>query len=167
MSDAEAIVTSIGICVAAAAVEGLCAGKNVKSFFSNLTFPRYSAPLWVWSIIGAGYYAVFGFILFRLLRVPEESMVKTAALILVLAMMLVNGLSNYVIFRARDLRLSFVIGALFPAADLSLFLLLTRLDSSAAVSLVPYLMYRVYAVWWGYSLWKSNPGWPSSEKMID
>jgi tryptophan-rich sensory protein len=158
MSDSKAVVTSIAICVAAAAIEGLCAGKNVKSFFSSLTFPRYSAPLWVWSIIGAGYYAVFGFIVFRLLRIPEGSMVKTAALILVLAMMLGNGLSNYVIFRARDLRFSFVIGTLFPVADLSLFLLLSRLDSTAAMSLVPYLMYRVYAVWWGYSLWKANPG---------
>ena len=157
MTGTAAASASIGICLVMAVVEAVCAGNHVKRFFCGLTFPRYAAPLWVWSIIGAGYYVVFGIILFRLLRLPDASLVKTTALTLIVAMMLGNGLTNYVIFRARDLRASFVIGALFPVADLALFFLLIRLDSAAALSLVPYLIYRVYAVWWGYAIWRSNP----------
>ena len=33
---------------------------------------------------------------------------------------------------------------------------LLRLDARAAFALVPYLLYRVYAVWWGYALWRAN-----------
>jgi translocator protein len=157
MTGTAAAIASIGICLVMAAIEGLCAGKHVKAFFSGLTFPRYAAPLWLWSVIGAGYYAVFGVILFRLLRSPDASLIKTTALMLIVAMMLGNGLTNYVIFRARDLRASFAIGAVFPVADLALFILLLRLDSTAAALLVPYLIYRVYAVWWGYALWRLNP----------
>jgi tryptophan-rich sensory protein len=62
MSSARALLVSLAICGAAAALEGLCAGKNVKAFFATLRLPRYSAPLWVWTIIGVAYYLIFFFI---------------------------------------------------------------------------------------------------------
>jgi tryptophan-rich sensory protein len=71
-------------------------------------------------------------------------------------MMVVNALTNYVIFRLRNLHLSFIVGCLFPIMDVTLLILLVQLDTLAAWSLLPYLIYRVYAVWWGYALWKSN-----------
>jgi tryptophan-rich sensory protein len=158
MSSGYAFLVSIGACAAAAAFEGVCAGKNVKSFYAELRFPRYSAPLWVWGIIGGLYYLTFCFVLYRLLRLGESAL-RGVALALILFMMAVNALTNYVIFRARDLRLSFIIGSLFPVMDVALFICLTRLDGLAAWSLVPYLLYRVYALWWGYGLWKMKAMW--------
>ena len=165
MSVGYAILVSLGVCIIAAALEGLCAGRNVKSFFASLRFPPFSAPLWVWSIIGALYYAIFFFVIYRLLRFGSDSALKYGALMLILFMMIVNALTNYVIFRARKLRLSFIIGALFPVMDIALFICLIRLDGVAAWSLVPYLLYRIYAVWWGYALWKINAS-PSSPTAI-
>ena len=156
MTGSYAILISVGVCVVAAALEGVCAGKNVKTFFATLRFPRYSAPLWVWSIIGALYYVVFWFVLYRLLRLDSDSALRTAAVALLLFMMVVNALSNYIIFRVRDLRLAFIVGALFPIFDFALFICLIQLDKLAAWSLAPYLLYRIYAVWWGYKLWKIN-----------
>jgi len=72
-----------------------------------------------------------------------------------------NALTNYIIFRARNLRLSFIIGNLFPILDVTLFICLLQLDKVAAWSLVPYLLYRIYALWWGYGLWKMNSVRPS------
>lgn len=151
-----AVLISLMICAIAALLEGLCAGKNVKTFFATLKFPRHSAPLWVWSIIGAGYYLIFFFILFRLLRLNAHTTVWYVALLLVLFMMMVNGLSNYVIFRLQNLRLSFIIGAVFPVFDITLFILLIQLDSLAVWFLAPYLLYRIYAVWWGHAVWRIN-----------
>lgn len=45
MSTGYAVLMSVGVCVLAAALEGLCAGRNVKAFYAELRFPRYSAPL--------------------------------------------------------------------------------------------------------------------------
>ena len=143
------------VCAVAAALEGVCAGRNVKSFFSTLRFPSYSAPLWVWSIIGGLYYVIFWFVTYRLLRL-EPSPIRSAALALVLFMMVVNALTNYVIFRARNLQLSFVIGCVFPVMDIALLFCLTQLDTPGAWALLPYLIYRIYAVWWGYRLWTLN-----------
>lgn len=151
-----AALISLVICGIAAALEGACAGNNVKSFFATLRLPRYSAPLWVWTIIGAGYYLIFFFLIYRLLRLSSYSTRWYVTLGLIGFMMTVNGLTNYVIFRARNLRLSFIIGAIFPVLDIALFILLTTLDQTAALTLIPYLVYRVYAVFWGYSLWLAN-----------
>jgi tryptophan-rich sensory protein len=145
----------MGVCVCTAALEGVCAGSTVKQFFSTLKLPSYSAPLWVWSIIGGGYYLTFGFVLYRLLRL-DSSGLRTATLTLVLFMAIVNALTNYVIFRARNLYLSFLIGCLFPFLDATLLICLIRLDTLAACALVPYLIYRIYAVWWGFALWTLN-----------
>jgi tryptophan-rich sensory protein len=156
MSSGYALLTSLGVCGAAAALEGVCAGNNVKSFFSSLRLPAYSAPLWVWSIIGLFYYLIFCFVLYRLLTLNNSSGLRSATIVLVLVMMTVNALTNYIIFRARNLRLSFLVGALFPILDITLFLMLIQLESLAAWTLIPYLLYRIYAVWWGYALWKQN-----------
>jgi len=144
------------VCVLAAALEGACAGRNVRAFYSELRFPHYSAPLWAWGIIGGVYYLIFWFVLYRLLRLDGGSALRNLALALIMVMMVVNAQVNYVIFRARNLRLSFVIGNLFPLMDVSLFVCLLLLDKAAAWTLVPYLLYRIYALWWGYGLWKVN-----------
>jgi len=150
-----ALLLSGGLCAMAAAIEGVCAGRNVRSFFTTLKFPPYSAPLWVWSIIGGLYYVIFWFVTYRLLRL-DSSVMRRVALALVLFMMLVNALTNYIIFRAQNLRLSFIVGCLFPFMDIALLICLMLLDTIAACALVPYLIYRVYAVWWGYRLWDLN-----------
>lgn len=156
MKTIYAALASLIICGMAAALEGVCAGKNVKSFFATLRFPRYSAPLWAWTIIGGGYYILFFFIVYRLFRLSSNRALWYFALGLAVFMMIVNGLTNYVIFRARNLYLSFIIGAVFPLMDVTLFALLMILDQTAALAMIPYLVYRAYAVFWGYALWRAN-----------
>ena len=161
MSVGYAVLISVGACVLAAALEGACAGRNVKAFYAELRFPRYSAPLWVWGVIGGLYYVIFWFVLYRLLKLDSDSALRGVALTLILFMMIVNALTNYVIFRARNLRLSKIIGNLFPIMDVALFVCLLWLDRVAAWVLVSYLLYRIYAVWWGYSLWRLNNATPT------
>ncbi|MGB9181349.1 MAG: TspO/MBR family protein [Pyrinomonadaceae bacterium] len=156
MSASYAILITLGACVIAAALEGACAGKHVKSYFAKLQFPPYSAPLWVWYIIGGLYYTIFFFVIYRILRQSSESALRNVTIPLIFFMMIVNALWNYIFFRAQNLFLSFIIASLFPIMDIALFICLIQLDKTAAWSLVPYLLYRLYALWWGYGLWKIN-----------
>jgi tryptophan-rich sensory protein len=152
-----ALSEAIVICALAAAFEGICAGTGVRAFFGTLRFPKWSAPLWLWSTIGLMYYVTFAFLLYRLIRIEVTTPAWWAALFLIVAMLILNGLANVAIFRRRDLRLSFRIGAFFPVLDVSLFLTMWSLDRHAAMWMVPYLIYRVYGVWWGFALMKANP----------
>jgi tryptophan-rich sensory protein len=156
VSTGYAIVTSVGACACAAGLEGFCAGKNVKAFFSQLHVPPYSPPLWLWSIIGGLYYIIFCFVLYRLLQSTSDSRIQPLTIALVLFMLIVNALANYVIFRAKNLYLNFILCALAPVVDVALLICLIRLDSLAAWSLTPYLLYRIYSVWWCYEIWRMN-----------
>lgn len=156
MSITTAVLISLGICLVAAVLEGLCAGKNVKAYFAKLKFPPYSAPLWVWYIIGGLYYVIFFFVIFRVLKHDTDSLLVQVTLTLILLMMVANALWNYLFFRAQKLFVSFVVASFSPVPDLALFILLIRLDKLAAWALVPYLLYRIYGVWWGYGFWKWN-----------
>jgi translocator protein len=156
MTTTYGLLISVGVCVLAAALEGACAGNNVKSYFATLRLPPYAAPLWAWYIIGVGYYATFFFVLYRILKLNTDSMLRPVTLALVLFMMIANALWNYVFFRARKLFIAFVTSSVAPIFDAALLFSLAGLDRPAAWSLVPYLLYRIYAVYWGYALWKMN-----------
>lgn len=71
-------------------------------------------------------------------------------------MMLANALWNYLFFRAQKLFASVLVAFLAPVMDLVLLVCLMRLDRLAAWALIPYLIYRVYSLWWAYGLWKLN-----------
>jgi tryptophan-rich sensory protein len=87
----------------------------------------------------------------------ENSSLANTTLAVVLVMMLANALWNYLFFRAQKLFISVLVAFLAPVMDLVLLICLIRLDRVAAWALVPYLMYRVYSVWWAYGFWKLNP----------
>jgi tryptophan-rich sensory protein len=156
VTPSRAVILSIAICAVAAALEGACAGAGVKGYFAKLRAPRYSAPLPVWYAIGALYYLTFGFVLYRVLLMPSGVKLRGATLLLVIAMLLANALWNLLFFRARNLFLAFVTGSAAPLLDVPLLICLIDMDHTAAAALVPYLIYRIYAVWWGYALWRAN-----------
>ncbi len=156
MTAGYAILITLAVCALAAAFEGACAGKNVKAYFATLQFPRYSAPLPVWYAIGGIYYLVFGFLLYRMLRVKSDSILPSVTIAFIVFMLIANGSWNFIFFRRRDLFTAFVIATLAPIFDIALLILVLFVDPTAAWSLVPYLLYRVYAVWWGLGLWQLN-----------
>jgi tryptophan-rich sensory protein len=144
MTTTYALLVSVGVGVLAAALEGACAGNSVKSYFATLRSPSYAAPLWVWYIIGVGYYATFFFILNRILTLKTDSLLRPLTLGLVLFMMISNALWNYLFFRARKLFIAFVTGSAAPIFDTALLISLVGLDRLAAWSLVPYLPYMPF-----------------------
>lgn len=156
MPFSHALLVSLAVSIIAAALEGVCAGRNVRRYFATLDLPPYSPPLWLWFIIGGFYYLIFTFVMFRVLRHDIDSAFRIAALTLIGFMMAVNALWNYIFFRAQKLFLGFVVAGLFPILDISLLICVIQFDRVAAWSLVPYLLYRMYGLWWGYGLWKLN-----------
>lgn len=157
MTPISAFLLSIGICVIGAVLEAVAAGNNIKPLFAKLRFPSYSAPLWVWYIIGALYYATYGFILYRILRYDGSSILRPIAFALVLIIVAANAFWNYVFFRAQRLFYAFVVGFLYSVVAFALFVCLLRFDRVAAWAQVPYLLYLTYAYRWSRGLLRLNP----------
>lgn len=145
------------LCVVAAALESVAAGGGVKARFAQLRLPRLSPPLTVWIAIGVGYYVMCFVILSRLLAAPlVNSAMGRVALGLTCALMLANAAWGLLFFRRRNLRASFLAFPPYVVLTLALGAALLRVDRIAAMILAPYLLYLVYATWWGYRLWRLN-----------
>ena len=148
-------MVAITLCALAAGLEGLAAGGGVRQRFAVLSMPRWAPPLRLWIAIGVAYYVVCFMVLCRALALPPSSS-RTASMILILLIMLINAYWNVLFFRRRDLRLSFIAGALYSVLAAVLWLLLWQTDVRAMLWLTPYVVYLPYANAFGYAVWQAN-----------
>lgn len=153
----RAIIYSLAICALGAALESLFAGRGIKQRLANLRLPSYAVPFWGWMVIGGLYYVICFAILYRLFLIPPNPE-RTAAFVLLGAIMFINALWNYFFFRTRNIYHAYLLGLPYSAITISLFLLLLlRVDRMAAWYLSPYILYLFYASIWSYRIWKLNP----------
>lgn len=153
----SAILLSLLICGVAAALEGVLAGKNVKSVMNKLRKPRFSPPFWLWVIIGIFYYLICFAILFRVLRYSDNFAIRYTAFVFLLIVLALNAFWNYLFFQKGNLFAAFVLGGIYSLVAIALFVCLYRFDYLAAYVFVPYLIYLIYAFYWSYGLLKLNP----------
>jgi tryptophan-rich sensory protein len=153
---ARPFIISLLLCIVAAALEGAFAGGGVKQRFAELRQPRFSPPLLVWVGIGVLYYAMCFVVFYRILSSGPYSALALIAFGLVLTLMLANAVWNYVFFRRKNTRASFLFFFGYGVLALALAGILLGVDNLAASLLMAYLVYLVYATWWGYSLWRLN-----------
>lgn len=149
------LVYSLLICAISAVLEGILAGGGVRERFAELRLPRFSPPLPVWFVIGGAFYLICFTVLYRLWNLPASG-ARNTALGMLMGMMGMNALWNYLFFRARNLFLSFLGFLPYGLVALALFVLTLELDRVAALWILSYVAYLVYATAWGYGLWRIN-----------
>jgi len=78
------------------------------------------------------------------------------AIALVIIILLGNALWSVLFFRWRDLRATFIAFIPYAVVVATLVALLVRLYPFGAALFACYFLYLVYAMWWGYHLWRLN-----------
>jgi translocator protein len=142
------------ICVAAAGVEGLCAGRDPMGQLKALRQPSWSPPNWVWVLIGIAWYGICFVGLVRLLPLWPEQKLPGALLV---ALMLLNAAANIPTFRMRRLDLALAFFVPYWPVLIAFLWTVRPLDSLTCGLFAAYAAYQGYAAAWGYALWKMNP----------
>jgi benzodiazapine receptor len=149
-------VVSLGICILAAAAEGVLSGKRPMEALETLRLPRFTPPPRAWIIIGVFYYIICFTVLVRLLRMDGGNRLQYSAIVLMFVLLALNALFNSVLFRSRNLFAAFLLFVPYDLVAVTLQICLFCLDNTAAYVFVPYLAYLVFATVWGYQLWRLN-----------
>lgn len=149
------IAITLAILGAAAGFEGIAAGRAPKAFLDRLSQPSWAPPFPVWIVIALVFYAVFGSILFRMIRSGEGW--ALAGIGLVVALLCLNVVWNYLFFRRRDLVAAYRLQLPYGALLATLFGLLLLIDRIAAFILLVYIAYLPFAVAWMRALNRLNP----------
>jgi translocator protein len=154
----RAAVSAAIVCLVAAAAEGLFAGPGVRNRLASLRRPPLSPPFIVWVVIGLGYYVIAATLLYRLFRSGLPSAAHVLALSCLCLLMLVNAVWNYFFFRRADLRASMILNIPYGLIAITLAIALVRVGDGIVWVFVPYLVYLVYGLYYGYATWRLNDG---------
>ncbi len=144
------------ICVISAAAEGLLAGSHVDRFLEELKQPPWALRKGVELWIAFAYYGAAFVTLLRLFDLRQADQFTLLPMILLIAMMTLNLAWNFLFFRRKDLRLSFLLFAPYSLVVLSLLWCMSKIDVLAACLLLTYSLYLPYALLWSYRVWKLN-----------
>jgi len=153
--DYQAFTIAIVICIVSVIFEALGASKAGKQWFESLQQPKLSFPFWVWYIIGGLYYLMCGIIAYRIF-VRHEHQNFLLAFILLVAMMFINGVTNFILFKWRSIRAFYFSIYPFSIITICLFIILLKVDVTSAWVLFPYIIWLIYDIYYFHFLWKLN-----------
>jgi len=145
--------TAIALCVAAAVLEGIFAGKDPLSKLRSLRQPRWSPPIWLWIVIGLLWYAACLTGLVRLLPLYDAHQLPV---ILLIAMMLANAVGNLLLFRMRHFDWAFLFMLLYVVLAAGFIWSASDVDRVTTLVFVGYFAYLPYAAAWIFRLWRLN-----------
>ena len=151
----KAALGSLVICIVAAVLEGLFAGRGVKRRLAELRQPPHSPPFGVWVVIGLCYYLICFVVLTRLVD-STTSPFRWVAFASVVALLIGNAVWNLAFFRHKNIEASATVSVAYAAGALSVAVLLAVVDSVSALVFLPYLVYLAYGTWWVLALRRLN-----------
>jgi tryptophan-rich sensory protein len=148
------LLKTIGLCLLSIFIEAISATKAGKLWFEGLQQPKYAFAFTFWYVIGGLYYVICGTIAYRQFLDSEE-LFSTPILLLTL-IMICNGLTNFILFKFRSLKMFY--WALFPfiLIFVGLIISLLQTDMVSVVLASIYLAWLCYDVYYFRMLWKLN-----------
>lgn len=151
----SALLKTVALCVISIIIEAISATKEGRQWFDNLKRPKFSFPLKVWYLVGAVYYILFGIVAYRQF-VSGMSFFSTCIILLTM-MMLINGLSNFLLFKYRSTKWFYLIIYPFSILLLALIIIFWRdNDKVSAILASLYFLWLFYDLYWAHNLWKLN-----------
>jgi tryptophan-rich sensory protein len=150
----SALIKTILVCLVSIIIEAFSATKEGKKWFESLKRPKYSFSLSVWYVVGAFYYIVFGIVAYRQFSM-ERSFLSTS-IILLAVVMLLNGFSNFIIFKFRSIKWFYRAIYPFGFVLLALIIVLWKEDKISAGLISLYFLWLFYDLYYGYNMWKLN-----------
>lgn len=151
---------TIGLCLISIAIEAFSATKEGKVWFESLRQPKHSFPFSFWYTVGGIYYIICGIIAYRQFHSSEA---LPASIILLTIMMIINGLTNFILFKFRSLKVFYWVLYPFGLLVVTLILSLYSTDLISAGLAFIYLLWLCYDLYYFKMLWKLNTDKPNSK----
>ena len=149
-----ALLKTIGLCVISIIIEVVSATKDGKKWFENLRQPKYSFAFSFWYVIGGLYYIICGFVAYR--QFHSSTNIFTLPITFLTLIMVINGLTNFILFKFRSLKMFYIVLYPFIALFIGLITVLIQTDKiSAGVSGI-YLVWLIYDLYYFLNLWRLN-----------
>ena len=142
------------LCSISIIIESAASSKPGIEWFKNLRQPKYSLPFSAWYIVGVFYYLICGIIAYRQFHNSED--ILTLPVILLALIMVINGLSNLILFKHRSLKMFFRTLYPFIALFMVLIVVLFQNDRLSVGFACIYLLWLCYDIYYFQKLLQLN-----------
>lgn len=139
----------------AAAVVGAVASADAANFYAQLVKPPWAPPAWVFGPVWSVLYTLMGVAAWLVWRSPRPA---RGALWLFVAQLAANALWSWLFFAWRLGALAAVEVLVLLALIAASVLAFWRSSRTAALLLLPYLLWVAFASLLTWSVWRRNPG---------
>ena len=151
--DWSALIKTIVLCLISIIIEAVSATKDGKKWFENLKQPKYSMSFNFWYVVGGLYYLICGVIAYR--EFQNSTDIFTLPILLLTLIMLINGLTNFILFKFRSLKMFYLVLYPFIALFIAITILIQRDKISFWLASI-YLAWLIYDVYYFLNLWRLN-----------
>lgn len=158
MNQITKLVISLAIVLAAAVIGGLATAGAVQEWYPTLAKPSFNPPAWIFGPVWTILYLMMGVALFLVWRkgASGNPEVRTALFIFGLQLFL-NVLWSILFFGLQSPLAGFIDIVLLWVAILVTVILFRRISGTAALLLIPYLLWVSFALALNFSIWRLNP----------
>ena len=147
----SAFLITMGCCLTSLIIAGKSGSNEDKKWFANLNHPDNSFLLKIMNILGVIVYLFFGFVLYFIL--VGNYIVPIVLMIIIIQF---NGLSPYLKYKTKNLKVFFFAMLIFFILVSALTLFLIQVASILVYPVIIFLLWVVYDVSYYYRLMKLN-----------
>jgi tryptophan-rich sensory protein len=154
--EALQLVAAVGLCEAAGGAAGALTAESVSTWYPTLRKPSYTPPGWVFGPVWTLLYLLMGVALFLVWRGRATDGRVRGALGVFALQLALNVIWSLLFFRLRSPGSALVEILALWAAILLTVLAFGRVSRTAALLLVPYLLWVSFAAVLNLSIWRLN-----------
>jgi len=149
------LVVLVGLCLAVGALGGWVTADSVKTWYTTINKPSFTPPNWVFGPVWTVLYVLMGVAAWRVWckARPDQLRVPLALFAVQLAL---NLAWSVVFFGAHRIGGAVVVIVGLEAAILATMVAFRRIDGLAALLLVPYALWVVFAAALNIAVWQLN-----------
>jgi tryptophan-rich sensory protein len=151
------LVGSVLLCEAAGGIGSIFTRDSLKEWYPSLEKPSFTPPGWVFGPVWTSLYALMGASFYVAERQQEEGSNEAKASRVLFGIQLVlNALWSYVFFGRRSPSWALVEIVFLWAAIVATTVTFWRISRTAALLMLPYLLWTSFATLLNYKIWSLN-----------
>ena len=151
------LVGSVLLCEVVGGIGSIFTRDSLKEWYPNLEKPSFTPPDWVFGPVWTLLYTLMGVSFYVAERQQEEGSSEARASRILFGIQLVlNALWSYVFFGRRSTGWALVEIGFLWAAIVATILAFSKVSKTAALLMLPYLLWTSFATLLNYEIWRLN-----------
>ena len=154
--EARLVAVAVIPVIAASFIGQVATYPNLTPWYAGLVKPSFNPPNWVFAPVWTALYLLMAFAVWRVLRLRRKTPARRLGLTLFFVQLALNAAWPWMFFAAQSPALGLVNIVPQLAVIIATVVVFLRLDSVAAIVLMPLAVWVAFAAVLNFSIWSLN-----------